>query len=1232
MKKINNFFESREYLINQLKSQLIGPLDGHFTEGIAVSQHIPNDVSRHKQEILPNSPRQTYTAGILYPQKSKFGEENEEEKNLEDYSDDNDDLDSLSNNKKKEKDVSYVENDEETTSDNNTDLDLTNELRPSAISISILASIKHELLLGIEDIGIYRKLKSSNPRRLMIVTFYLSKFAEDKSSYAFLYKKYKLQNSNRSTVHNFLENFFINEIEGITAEKIKRDYEDYFDKYFKAREGWKNLEKKALDEIYLEFNELPRENLEKLVEDILSQKENDIKYDGYARKSITQELSIKTEDLKKKNIVKKIIYQNRDIGLEFSINCIDHHTDKDKKYLTISLINKNVCNESKILTDKCFFQVNFYIKSKSNNEKVFFPFEDLDVEKLSEEEKSLYLLHHKRKSYAVGHGCSASWKIDKSNNKIFSEILPTYEVKPILPTKFEDIDLDMKMFSEDTSFAINQLEKLLGKYFDWIKKEETNGQKLDKDVFRAASEKNINKAKKIYSRINEGLNILKKDKTVQNSFSLMNQAMYMQQVHYKISKSDFKKNINYENLLKDNNKGKWYPFQIAFILLNIKSFFDPSSEDRKIMDLIWFPTGGGKTEAYLGVTAFTIFLRKIRQPNSLGCTALMRYTLRLLTTQQFQRASSLICACEKIRRDNIDLLGNEKITLGLWIGGESTPNKEKKASEFLEKLIENPNFINNNKFVLLNCPWCSSDLTPNDNGTSGYIKLKNKFYYRCINSECLYCTDENSIPVTVIDERIYTEIPTLIIGTIDKFATLPWSEDAIGIFDNKNNENILKPDLIIQDELHLISGPLGSVAGMYEILITAMTENNNIPSKIIGSTATISRAEKQIRNLYGRPGSIFPPQTNQVEDSFFSYEFTEGIGRKYLGVFCPSATSPQITLAKIISTMCLAAKELSLLSEDNLELVDPYWTHLIYFNSIRELMSGASLITADVYGNIRGEFIRRGIVEGILGKSHKKSRRQILEVAELTSRVDGSSVPIILSKLDIKLNNREKKFPVDVCLSTNMIQVGIDIPRLGLMTINGQPKTTSEYIQASSRVGRSIPGLVLTMLSPFRPRDRSHYEKFYSYHQNLYKYVEPTSITSNSDPVRDRCLHAVVIGLVRLWNENSRNIPTFPSDETINKIKKYISNYVRTSDPDHPEEVEKTEQEINYIFDRWKNLSPESYGTMSTLNKLKKSVLMMPSGSESQAEGADPFETPTSMRNVDKECNAKIIKSYNNVI
>ena len=611
----------------------------------------------------------------------------------------------------------------------------------------------------------------------------------------------------------------------------------------------------------------------------------------------------------------------------------------------------------------------------------------------------------------------------------------------------------------------------------------------------------------------------------------------------------------------------------------------------------------------------------------------MRYTLRLLTTQQFQRASSLICACEKIRRENKEILGNEEISLGLWIGKDSTPNREKEATDSLNDLFYNPKDISKNKFILLNCPWCNEEFIKNQEKPKGYKILgkKKHVHYVCPNKSCSFSSDENCLPITVIDDRIYSSPPTLLIGTIDKFASITWLHEAISMFDN---EKFKKPDLIIQDELHLISGPLGSVAGMYEILLSALTEKNinnkKVNAKIIGSTATISRAEKQVKNLYGRKCNIFPPQTNQLEDSFFSYEAKNEIGRKYVGVFCPSATSPQITLARVMSTMCMAANEARIYSKNNVNAYDPYWTHLVYFNSIRELMGGSALIQADVKGNLRGEYYRKGLTKEIMGEFFKDMRRGIYKTDELTSRVQSSTVPKILDELFTEHKSKEKKMALDLCLTTNMIQVGIDIPRLALMTIVGQPKTTSEYIQASSRVGRDKdkPGLVLTILSPFRPRDRSHFEKFHSYHENLYKFVEPTSITSHSDPVRSRCLHAIVIGLARLWGPTLRINPSKPDKDLKAKIKNFILSYVERADPDHPEEIKKTEKEINYIFQKWENSNPQEYGKMvSIANQSSSSLLMIPAGSESPSEG-DPFETLTSMRNVDKECNAMILNSY----
>ncbi len=833
------------------------------------------------------------------------------------------------------------------------------------------------------------------------------------------------------------------------------------------------------------------------------------------------------------------------------------------------------------------------------------------------------------------------------------------------------------------------------------------GEQLNDSIFKLASRDNLENCHKILSRIKDGLEILKKDKEIQKAFKLMNQAMFMQQVHYIIKPEQFSKDIDYNKMLTEFEKGQWRAFQICFILLNIKSISDPNCKEREIVDLIWFPTGGGKTEAYLGLSALVIFLRKLKKKNSIGSAILMRYTLRLLTTQQFQRASTLICACEKIRRDNIEELGDKNISIGLWVGSNVTPNDLKDAEFNLSELLEptEEKDTTKNKFIILKCPWCNTKMAP-----SNYQIHKKQFKFVCANTLCDFRDINESLPVKVIDTEIYKDPPTLLIGTIDKFATLPWREEAINSYDNTINKYYEPPDLIIQDELHLISGPLGSIAGMYEIIIKAISEtspdyNFKRKAKIIGSTATISRANLQIKNLYGRDCNIFPPQANKLEDSFFAKEIKDPniLGRKYVGLFAPSSSSMEVTLSKIMSTLVLAGGFLKEKSGEDIDSYDPYWTNIIYFNSIRELMKGSSLIEGDARELTENMWLIKGILPAYFGgkylkykgsysssknyyvddivshgnenhicirahdagtqevtatsywskyseniddlKKEKKKNKKLVfnnednkksyenlrrnfsnDTSELTSRIDSSLIPKELEDLELKANEKEN---LSACLATNMIQVGIDIGRLSLMTIVGQPKTTSEYIQASSRVGRekNKPGLVITQLSHTKLRDRSHYEKFSSYHQNLYKFVEPTSVTAHSDPVRKRCLHAIVIFLIRFWSKKHRKKPNVPDDKLIEKVKEYICKFVETAEPDHEEEINKTREEIDYIIKRWKSDTPEDYGSIgSKITKTKKSVLMRPAGSEKNLEG-NSFQTPTSMRNVDKECAASLITS-----
>jgi hypothetical protein len=1239
--KINSALEGREYLIDQLKKQLIGPLNEHFTSDCLVQQFNPNNPNKHKQEITPKSPIKLYSAGILFPQKTDEEVTYQDESAEQNVEDDEEDSTINDGTNDENKDLNETETEEENAeepNDNNLEIDLTNESKPSAMGVSVLVEVPEKLIISISDIGRYSKLGNDVPEALLVVSFYLSKFSKNKESYSWFNKIFETGDDKRATIHRFLENVF-----SIKESRIK-NYEDYFDKYFDNRVGWKNQTNPRLDAIYDKLNNKEKSELEKEVKEIIidyrTRQKQDISDDlaGFARESISTYVEFnKTELLNNNSKTTKNFFSNgEDIYLSATIISRPYNQERNKKYLTISIINTNKVNK-KISTNKYFFQSNFQIYSEKL-EPIFQHFDEINPKNLQEEEKSLYLLHHKRKCFAIGHGCAPNWELNDNNQctKIKTEIIPIFESKNIRAKEFDDLKLNMKKFAEDTDFTFNELNKLIIKYENWLNKEKETGEKFENQIFKDASKKNIITSFIVLGRMKEGLEILKNNKNVSDAFKFMNKAMYLLKALYHIKKEKYNSDLNYEQHLISEEKGNWYPFQISFILINLKSLSDPLSDERTIMDLIWFPTGGGKTEAYLGLTAFTIFYRKINSKEAQGCAVIMRYTLRLLTTQQFQRASTLICACEKIRNENESILGKEIISIGLWIGGAVTPNKISDAKQELNRLNDS-SFLTQSKFILVNCPWCNEEMGNKENEYApikGYKWLNNRFEYVCSNKDCYFSKEEKPLPITVIDEVIYEKIPSLIIGTIDKFAFIPWSDQAINIFNNPNNPKVLPPDLIIQDELHLISGPLGSVAGMYEILLTALCERNVgnrvINSKIIGSTATISRAKKQIRNLYGKDSSIFPPQTNQLDDSFFAYEDKKNFGRKYVGVFCTSATSGQVTLTEIISTMCLETSFLKYFSKNNINIYDGYWSHIVYFNSIRELMSGATLINADVKENIDAKYIRKGLTKNFLDENDVRNiRRKPNQISELNSRIESSSVPKILSDLFLKADNEPNK-AVDICLSTNMIQVGIDIPRLGLISIVGQPKTTSEYIQASSRVGRGrYPGLVLTILSPFRPRDRSHYEKFFNYHENIYKFVEPTSITSNSDPVRKRCLHAIVIGLTRLWGSQQRISPTMPNKDLIMKIKNYIIKFFEKSDPDHLEEIKKTENEINYIFERWNDVMPQKYGSMSGITKNNStSVLMIPSGSEKNFEG-NPFETPTSMRSVDKECRAKILSSWN---
>ena len=681
--------------------------------------------------------------------------------------------------------------------------------------------------------------------------------------------------------------------------------------------------------------------------------------------------------------------------------------------------------------------------------------------------------------------------------------------------------------------------------------------------------------------------------------------------------------------------------------MDIVSIVNEKSKERDIVDLIWFPTGGGKTEAYLGLTAFTIFYRKLNYPDqSAGTAVMMRYTLRLLAAQQFTRAATLICACEYIRKDCLERkskylsysLGKEPITIGLWIGGTHIPNKntgEYSAQYYVKRLNESSkesiryNKDRYNKFQVLKCPWCGTKLVKDyknkkEYGSWGYALKKDKnFYMFCPHEDCDFT---ERLPIQIIDDELYNSPPTLLFGTVDKFAMLPW-DGRIGAFFASNTKNRC-PELIIQDELHLISGALGTVVGLYETAIDALCGQKGIRPKVIASTATIRRAKEQCSVLYNREVVQFPAPGLDAEDSFFakeaSIDLDNGVyGRRYIGIQ-PAGKTKAMTEIRLLAALLQKLYTMDLPDD----IKDKYWTVTAYYNSLKDLGKASTMVDDDVK-----DFIIRTANRGF------EKRRGLVGTDELTSRVSTTELNETLDKLEkieySQKNIDEKRYASNVLLATNMISVGIDVARLNVMLMVGQPKLTSEYIQASSRVGRSFPGIVVVQYDATKSRDRSHYERFKAYHESFYRYVEPTGATPFSKPARERALHAVLTAMarykMRLVEDKSAICFDRETFETqIEEIENFIVKRVRDinarAEVSLTDDSEEIKAEMESFFEFWQEMVNECKEESDNILLYFGRRFMVKGPGENERRLLKQFnlnshdfakETMTSMRNVD---------------
>jgi hypothetical protein len=767
----------------------------------------------------------------------------------------------------------------------------------------------------------------------------------------------------------------------------------------------------------------------------------------------------------------------------------------------------------------------------------------VDRSLLDPEEQEIELQYAAKHIYAVGHGCAVDWAL--KDGKVFelrSETMPAVEVPQMTAdtgSGGEPVLSLARLARIDYTHAtlLPGLGAFVDGYAAWVANQGGQNSELPSSD-QAAGYRVVARMNTAVSRMRAGLRLLTGNAQARLAFALANRAMLDQ----------MRQHDRRQGRSVADDAYRWRPFQLAFLLTTLESTAHEDSEFRDTVDLIWFPTGGGKTEAYLGLVAFLIALRRLRHSDTGGGTAvLMRYTLRLLTRDQFVRATRLVCALELIRRERTDL-GSIPVTIGMWVGEASSPNSFGKAFELVSGARasgEKP------ALVLDHCPWCEQAFEANRN----YDSTPQRFHFLCRNPDCGFgASPDGVLPCNVVDEALYAEAPTMLVATVDKFARLTWEERANAFFGGALHR---PPELIIQDELHLIASALGSVAGLYEAAVDTVLQLRGVYPKYIASTATIRMADRQVKRLYGREVAVFPPPGLSREDAYFSrtVPLEQRPGRIYVGYLAP-LLNRQKCMAPLAAALLLAPSIVFENDPNARELLDAWWTQVVYHGSLKGVANSHTAFASDVRDYMR---LLLGEADGRARDSDQAQYRQrsTPSIAQLTSLQTAEQNAEIFARLR-KL--RDEDGCLDAVLATNMISVGLDVARLALMIVNGQPLTTAEYIQASSRVGRGeVPGLVFANYHRDQARSLSHYESFRPYHDAFYRFVEPTSVTPYTYQARDRALHAALVivmrhaGLGLLGNGTASDFD--PRDPRVADAVERLKRRCALAAPDRADEV-----------------------------------------------------------------------------
>lgn len=966
-----------------------------------------------------------------------------------------------------------------------------------------------------------------------------------------------------------------------------------------------------------------------------------------------------------------------------SIDVYPRRIEKAEDEFLVTLVLRNRRNPRVEASDRerTLYQAFFAVHLEDGN-FVKYPETERRFEDLDEDEQSLILLYRDAATWAIGHGCAAGWDVEPGTEprEIYSDAMPAVELPSMTPVATgadgSPIQLRMQELAslpdDGTGAAWESLARLVGEYSTWIAAREGELGGLDEGV-RTVAERHLGECKRCAERMEQGLSLLRSEQNVRRAFRLANLAMLLQQIGTKkissrslvwqtasrrhVPSSDLVTPWSiYESGGETTDIGEWRAFQIAFLLMQLVGMVDPAHPDRNRIDLIWFPTGGGKTEAYLGVIAFHLFHQRLLMEDDQqgaardGTNVLMRYTLRMLTTQQFQRAASLICAMEFMRRRATDLglgaIPGSRFGLGLWIGTAGSPKDAKDAAAKFREYLRDPVKEGGNPFVLTECPWCRLTIgaaeEPARRGASARFRaagITEEGQLHCADPGCAFggMAPSTWLPVEVVDSRIYSTSPSMVIATADKFAIMAYRPAAGAILGHRIRSDAAirvkrPPSLIVQDELHLIAGPLGTMYGIYEAVIEELCtyregEARELP-KIIASTATIRGAAEQTRSLYGRLDldgradiGLFPAPGLLMGDSFFGVHARRADGRLdrgrlYVGIHAHGYGS--ILTAQVRAFAAVIRKVMDLPPERR----DAWWTLLTFYNSIRELGGAKTLFDSDIRSRLKFLQKRDGVDD--------ESARRLRAVEELTSRLTQAEIVAMMDRLSSRYARGEAERSLDACLASSIIEVGVDIDRLSLMGVVGQPKTTAQYIQVTGRVGRrwqDRPGLILTLYSPSKSRDRSHFEQFHSYHRRLYERVEPTSAT----PFASSAIQRAMAGAMLLFARQTIGLDVDPSEEVLRAGLSRAFDLLRsrslsTLGEDDPEVLETMEAVrdhlvkcVGYRPAGWEKFPPapdEEY------------LMLWPGQYYTQLQERRGVVVPSSMRQVDTSSELRITQAY----